>query len=613
MNNFYKICLFLLPFSVLAQNEAWKNPSLPVEQRVKDLLSRMTMEEKASLLLVDAPEIQRLGVPAYNWSHEALHGVARSGKATVFPQAIALAATFDSSLIFKMATSISDEARAKYVAFKKAGISGDFTGLTFFSPNINIFRDPRWGRGMETYGEDPFLTSKIGVAYVKGMQGNNPLQLRTAACAKHFVAHSGPEKDRHLNNPTPSPKDFNETYLPHFKELAQEANVETFMVTYNKIYGIPLCASSNMIRGVIRNKLGYKGLVMTDGGALNHMHQGQAYTKNVTETSAMALKAGINFELGDQFKAIPDAVKKGMISEKTIDSSAAIVLSIRFRLGLFDDLESNPYNAIPESVINCEAHRELARKIATSSIVMLKNNGALPLNKNIKKIYAVGPNATNADVLFGNYNGFTGNMSVPLEGLVNRLSPATILEYRPGCRLDQNNITKADWTNVSHNFDAIVAYMGLSPVIEGEEGEAISSPGEGDRLKLSLPANQIEYLKKQRSYGNKPIILVLFGGSPIIDKEIYDLADAVLFAWYPGEEGGNTIADIILGNEVPSGRLPITFPASESDLPDFSDYSMKNRTYRFANQEPLFPFGFGLSYAKFTYSNLVISKASLKR
>jgi len=600
------------PITCFSQSDDWKNASLPVEERVRNLLSQMSLEEKASLLLTTAPAIPRLGVPAYFWSHEALHGIARSGKATVFPQAIGLAATFDTTLIYEMTSAISDEARAKYIVYRNAGVQSEFTGLTFFSPNINIYRDPRWGRGMETYGEDPYLTARIGVAFVKGMQGNNPRYLKTAACAKHFVVHSGPEKDRQTVNPTPSKKDFYETYLPHFKALVQEANVATFMAAYNKLYNVPLCANAPILKGVLRNELGFKGLIISDGGALKHLHNSQNFSPNATVTSALALNAGLNFEIGDQLKALPAAVKAGLVSEATIDSSAAIVLSIRFKLGLFDPIESNPYNTLAADIINCQKHRQLARKIAAASIVLLKNNGALPLKRDIRKIYVVGPNATNGDVLFGNYNGFTANMSLPLEGLVNKISPATILEYRPGCRLDQNSLTASDWTDVSHSFDAIIAYMGLSPVIEGEEGEAISSPGEGDRLKLDLPANQVAYLKQQRNYGAKPIILVLFGGSPIINKEIYDLADAVLYAWYPGEEGGNAIADVLYGDVVPSGRLPITFPASESQLPTFSDYAMKNRTYRYSTSEPLFPFGFGLSYTHFAYSGIALTSKAIK-
>lgn len=602
------LLLSLLLSQLSNAQKDWENPNLPAEERAKILVSSLTLEEKVGLIMAESKEVERVGLPAYAWSHEALHGLARAGKATVFPQAIGLAATFDSSLVYEMATAISDEARAKYLAFKRVNYTGPFSGLTFYSPNINIYRDPRWGRGMETYGEDPYLTSRIGLAYVHGMQGNNPKHLKTATCAKHFAVHSGPEKDRQLINPKPSLKDLNETYLPHFKSLIQEGNVEMVMVAYNKLYDIPLNASVFASRELLRKKLKFKGLIITDGGALDHIHKSQAYTKNQLETAAMALKAGINLELGNQLEVLPQAIKEGLLSEKTIDSSAILAMTIRFKLGLLDPIELNPYNTISEDVINCEKHRKLARKIAAKSIVLLKNNGALPLKKDIRKLYVVGPNATNGDVLFGNYNGFTGNMSIPLEGLVNNIQANTILEYRPGSRLDQDKLTKADWTDVSHQFDAIVAYMGLSPLLEGEEGEAISSPGEGDRIKLNLPPNQVEYLKKQRSYGTKPIILVLFGGSPIIDKEIYELADAVLYCWYPGEEGGNAIADIIFGDVNPSGRLPITFPMSENDLPDFGDYAMKDRTYRFISKEPLFPFGFGLSYTKFELKNPVVSK-----
>ncbi|MDX2188261.1 MAG: glycoside hydrolase family 3 C-terminal domain-containing protein [Bacteroidota bacterium] len=611
--NFYKIALLVTIANIVLAQNIYKNPQYSPEERAWDLVRQLTLEEKLSQIYTHNNKIERLNIPNYKWGHEALHGLARVGKATVFPQAIGLAATFDTALVYRVTTAISDEARAKYKAHEKL-FGYPQQGLSFFSPNINIYRDPRWGRGMETYGEDPYLTARIGVNFVKGMQGLHPKYLKTTCNAKHYVVHSGPENKRELVNPNPTLKDFYETYLPAFKALIQEGNVQMVMASYNKINGIPVCANSFILKDVLRTQFGYKNVTITDGGALNNMHKSQKYTSDSIETCVKAINNGIDFELGNVFKDMGVAVKAGKVKESTIDSSLARLLAIRFRLGLFDmDANDNPYINIPDSIINCNLHRKLAREAAVKSIVMLKNNGCLPLSKNIQKLYVVGPNATNGDVLFGNYNGFTGNMSLPIEGLVAKLNNGTIMEYRPGARLDQEKLTKADWTDVSHQYDAIVAYMGLSPVLEGEEGEAISSPGEGDRIELSLPPNQVEYLKKQRSYGKKPIILVLFGGSPIINKEIYDLADAVLYCWYPGEEGGNAIADIIFGDENPSGRLPITFPMSEKDLPEFSDYTMKNRTYRYITKEPLFPFGFGLSYTSFMYEPLTLIRKIIKK
>lgn len=384
-------------------------------------------------------------MPGYNVSHEALHGVARAVRATIFPQAIGMVASWDTSLIRAVADAISTEARAKSQIFAAAGKQQlAFTGLSFYSPNINIYRDPHWGRGMETYGEDPYLTSELALAFVQGMQGNHPFLLKTATCAKHYVVHSGPEKDRQLVNPSPTKKDLFETYTPAFRTLVQRGNVQMVMASYNKLYDVPMCAQPYMLKEVLRQKFGFAHLVITDGGALNHMHRSQKYTQDSLETIAAALNNGIDFELGNVFKSLPQAVNAGKVDIKTVDEAVVKMLKVRMRISNIPTGYSDPYASIPDTVINCTTHRSLARKAAASSLVLLKNNGALPLNKNISSIYVVGPNATNGEVLHGNYNGFSGNMSIPLEGLVAKISASTLLEYRPGCRLDQDNITKAD-------------------------------------------------------------------------------------------------------------------------------------------------------------------------
>ncbi len=588
----------------------WLNPSKPIQERVDSLRSRLTLEEKISLLMYFNPAIARLDIQEFKWGGEALHGLAYMGRATVFPQAIGLAATFDENLEYRIASAISDEAHAKAKAIKELNPEEGTFGLAFFSPNINIFRDPRWGRGQETYGEDPYLTSRMGVAFVKGMQGDNPVYLKTIACAKHFVCHSGPENDRCMNNPKPTMQELMETYVPAFKALSEEANVSEVMVTYNFLNDTPLCASKTIIN-LLKTQVHFKNLIMTDGGALNNMHGLQKFTKDEVQTAAASMNAGIHFELGGIYKNLKKAVEMNLVKESQIDSAVIKVLTLRFRLGEFDPPQLNPYNKIGIDSLHTASHIKLAREAAAKSVVLLKNNNVLPLKKNLKRLYVIGPTATNGDVLLGNYNGFSDNMSTLLEGVMGKIDPGTVMTYRPGCRLDEPNLTKGDWADVSHQSDAIIMFFGLTaPSHEGEEGEPINSFSNGDRLDLNLLKNQVDYLKKQRGYGKKPIILVLSGGSPIISPEIYDLADAVLFIWYPGEEGGNGVADVIFGDVIPSGRLPITFPKTMSQLPDFKNYSMKNRTYRYMQEEPLFPFGFGLSYTTFAYSDIKATKTS---
>ena len=604
-------------FFAISQNNSWQDPNLPLDARVKNLVSQLTLEEKVQQMMYNAPAIPRLNIPAYNWWNEALHGVARSGVATIFPQAIGMAATFDDTLIYNIASAISDEARAMYNASVKKGYHLWYGGLTFWTPNINIFRDPRWGRGQETYGEDPYLTATLGVAFVKGMQGNDPKYLKVAACAKHFAVHSGPEKLRHEFNAQPSMKDLWETYLPAFHALV-DAKVEAVMCAYNRTNNEPCCGNTYLLQDVLRRQWQFKGHVVSDCWAISDFYQGHKFVANDVQASALALSKGVNLNCGNSFyPSLIEAVKQNLVTEKQIDSSLQILLRTRFKLGLFDAVTGNspnPYDHIPESVINSEANRNLARTAAQKSIVLLKNNGVLPLKNDLKTYFVTGPNASNIDVLIGNYYGVNNNLVTVLEGLAEQILPGSQMHYRQGILLDRNNVTPNDWSSgEARTSDATIVVMGISGLLEGEEGESIASPYAGDRLDYNLPANQIEYLRRLKENNNKPVIAVITGGSPMNLSEVHKLADAVLLVWYPGEEGGNAVADIIFGKVSPSGRLPITFPKSFDQLPPYEDYSMKERTYRYMTAEPMYPFGYGLSYTRFSYSNLRLSKNVIKK
>lgn len=605
----YKQCLlFFSAWSTVVllygQQAVYQNSAKPIETRVNDLLSRLTLEEKIGQMNYNSPAIPRLQMDAYNWWNEGLHGVARSGAATVFPQAIGLAAAFDESLALRVATAISDEARAMYNVSVAKGYHIQYAGLSFWTPNINIFRDPRWGRGQETYGEDPFLTAAIGVSFVKGLQGNNPRYLKVAACAKHYAVHSGPERLRHEFDAKASQRDLWETYLPAFKALV-EAKVEAVMCAYNRTNEQPCCGNTYLLQDVLRDTWHFKGHVVSDCWAIADFYGGHKVTANMAEAAALSVKRGVNLNCGDEFPALKDAVKQGLITEKEIDSSLAILLRTRFKLGMFDAPAQNPYSRLTAAVINSAAHRKLAKEVALKSIVLLKNNGVLPLKNDLKKYFITGPNASTIDVLIGNYYGVSTNMVTILEGLTAAIQPGSQMQYRPGCLLDRNNINPIDWTtDEAKNSDATIVVLGISGLLEGEEGDAIASPSFGDRLDYNIPQNQVEFLRKMRAGNKKPIITIVTGGSPMNLAEIHELSDAVLLAWYPGEEGGNAVADIIFGKTSPSGRLPVTFPKSLAQLPAYEDYSMKGRTYRYMEQEPMYPFGFGLSYSTFRYSNI---------
>ena len=580
------------------------------EVRINELISQMTLEEKVSQLSYTSVALPRLGIPEYNWWNECLHGVARAGIATVFPQAIALAATFDEGFIEEVADAISDEARAKYNEAIKMGNRGQYWGLTFWTPNINIFRDPRWGRGQETYGEDPYLTSRIGLAFVRGLQGDDPENLKLAACAKHYAVHSGPEKFRHTFDAVVSKKDLFETYLPAFKALV-EGGVESVMGAYNRTLGEPCCGSNYLLKDILRGKWGFKGHVVSDCWAIRDFHEHHKVTETPEESAALALKAGCDLNCGCTYPMLTVSHKKGMVTEEAIDTALRRVLRTRFKLGMFDNEGKGKYGKLDRKVINCEKHQKLALKAAEKSIVLLKNDkGILPLDSSAKKITVVGPGAANAHTLFGNYYGVSTRFVTVLEGLAEKVKDmyGINLEYRQGCLMyGANDMSNAEFGQ-ANAADIIIAVMGLDGAIEGEEGDAIASDSNGDRTYIELPPWQVNFLQKVRAAG-KPVILVLTGGSPIAIPE--DIADAVIFAWYPGELGGKAVADIIFGDTVPSGKLPITFPASTAQLPPYEDYSMKGRTYRYMKEKPLYPFGFGLSYTAFRFDSLVLSAPSI--
>ncbi len=606
--------LLTLTLSVCAQQNIYLDPAKTIDERARDLVSKLTLEEKVGQMMYNAPAIPRLNIPAYNWWNESLHGVARSGVATIFPQAIGMAATFDEELMFRISSAISDEARAMYNASIAKGYHRQYAGLTFWTPNINIFRDPRWGRGQETYGEDPYLTSRLGVAYVKGLQGNNPDYLKAAACAKHYAVHSGPERLRHEFDAQASLKDMHETYLPAFKSLV-DAGVESVMCAYNRTNGEPCCGNEYLLNTMLRQKWGFKGHIVSDCWALVDFHAGHKVTANAVESAALALKRGVNLNCGSTYNPnLIEAVKQGLVTEKEVDAALTNLLKTRFKLGLFDPQGKNPYDAIATDVINSGSHRELAREVAGKSIVMLKNNGALPLKNDLPYYYVTGPNAGNIDALIGNYYGVNNNIVTILEGVSGAIQPGSQLQYKMGFLLDRENVNSIDWTTGdAKQANATIVVMGISGLIEGEEGESISSPHFGDRLDYNIPKNQIEFLKKLKEGNKNPVIAVVTGGSPMNLSEVHELADAVLLIWYPGEEGGNAVADVIFGKRSPSGKLPITFPKSLEQLPPYDDYSMVGRTYRYMTAEPMYPFGFGLSYAKFDYSNLKLSASRLKK
>lgn len=733
----------------------YKDPALPIEQRVNDLVSRMTLEEKVSQMMNGAAIIDRLGIPEYEWWNEGLHGVARAGYATVFPQAIGLAATWNTDLMFQVADVISTEARAKHHEFDRKGDHGRYKGLTFWSPNINIFRDPRWGRGQETYGEDPHLTARLGVAFVKGLQGNDPKYFKVIATPKHYVVHSGPEPERHNFDAISSERDLEETYLPAFRATIVEGGAYSVMCAYNRTNGEP-CCTSKPLNDILRNRWRFNGYIVSDCGAIDDIYLRHKYVKTEAGASAMAVKAGTDLTCGREYKSLIQAVKDGLITEAEIDIAVKRLMTARFKLGMFDPPEMVSYARIPYSENDSPAHRALALRASRESIVLLKNqNGTLPLRKDLKTIAVIGPLADNLGVLLGNYNGQPTKYVTPLTGIQTKVSASTRVLYSPGLyapgvvvepipssglssngpglraeyfnnrelkgeptlvrtdakvdfewgamspaqgvnednfsvrwtgklqapesgkytigiagnggmrlavdgqtiieelnnrrtrsinkeitleagrsydiRLEyfengnQYAAARLNWSPPSgdrrwkedalekgRQADAIVMVMGITPSVEGEEMEVkVEGFRGGDRTEISLPKPQEELIKEVQALG-KPVVLVLLGGSALAVNWPNENVPAIIDAWYPGQDGGAAIADVIFGDYNPAGRLPVTFYKSVADLPPFTEYSMQGRTYRYFKGEPLYPFGYGLSYTKFNYSNLRLSAKSVK-
>ncbi|MCM3874324.1 MAG: glycoside hydrolase family 3 C-terminal domain-containing protein [Pyrinomonadaceae bacterium] len=737
----------------------YKNPSLPIEKRVDDLVSRMTLEEKVSQMMNGAAAIPRLDIPEYEWWNEALHGVARAGHATVFPQAIGLAATWNTDLMHEVADVISTEARAKHHEFARNNERQRYKGLTFWSPNINIFRDPRWGRGQETYGEDPYLTARLGVAFVRGLQGTDPRYLKVVATPKHYAVHSGPEPERHAFDAKADERDMRETYLPAFKATMVEAGAASIMCAYNRTNGEPACANKKLT-DILRREWGFKSFVVSDCAAIEDIYRHHKFVKTEGEASAIAVKAGTDLTCGREYRSLVQAVKDGLITEAEIDVAVKRLMTGRFRLGMFDPPEMVAYSRIPFSENDSPAHRELSLKAARESIVLLKNEGpVLPLNKDIKTLAVIGPNADAPDVLLGNYFGQPSKSVTPLEGIKSKVSAGTQVLYSPGmfkigataAPVSSSALTvsgagsaaglKAEYFNnrelkgepvldrtdaevnfdwgslspaaqvVADNFsirwtgritapesgkyllgaagnggmrlfidgllhvedianrrtktvtkeisleagrvydirfeysenanhyaaakliwappsgarmlhddalskarqaDVIIMVLGISPAVEGEEMEVkLEGFRGGDRTDISLPKAQEELLKEVHALG-KPVVVVLLGGSALAVNWANEQVPAILDAWYPGQEGGTAIADVLFGDYNPGGRLPVTFYKSVDQLPPFEDYRMQGRTYRYFKGEPLYPFGFGLSYTKFKYDNLKFSANKIK-
>ena len=741
------------------QDFPFRNPDLPIEERIEDLLSRLTPEEKVGQMMHETPAIERLGIPPYDWWNEALHGVARAGQATVFPQAIGMAATFDDEAVLRTFTMVSDEARAKYHHYQANQEYDRYKGLTFWTPNINIFRDPRWGRGMETYGEDPYLTTQMGVAVTKGLQGDDENYFKTHACAKHYAIHSGPEWNRHEFNEEATPRDLYETYLPAFEALVKQGNIQEVMCAYNRFEGEPCCGNDKLLIDILRNSWGYKGIILSDCGAIDDFWVKDKNTPrheshpDRESASVDAVLSGTDLECGSSYRILTKALEHGTISEKDLDVSLRRLLRGRFELGMFDPDERVPYAQIPYSVVESPEHVAQAREMARKSIVLLKNqNNRLPLDKNLKKIAVVGPNAADSTMLWSNYNGFPTKTTTILEGIRAKV-PNTEVVYELGCNHTAdfvitdlgNYITNSTgqgftaeyfnntdfsgepvykgvakelhyttggntqfapnvnlsnftarftgvfeapidgpiefklsgndafrlfidtakvaevWSNeygaeriytlqaekgkkypvkieymqllgsADLNFtvgvrtpvdyqatankvkdaDVIVYVGGISPRLEGEE-MPVDAEGfrKGDRTNIEIPKVQKEMVKALVATG-KPVVYVVCTGSALALNWENEHVDAILNAWYGGQEGGTAVADVLFGDYNPAGRLPITFYKSVDQLPDFQDYSMKGRTYRYMTQTPLYPFGYGLSYTTFAYSNGALTKTKI--
>ena len=585
------------------------------QQRARELVGKMTLEEKASQLKYDAPAIPRLGVPAYNWWNEGLHGVARAGVATVFPQAIAIGAAFDTDLAEKVGDTIAEEGRAKYNAYVKENDRDIYKGLTFWSPNVNIFRDPRWGRGHETYGEDPYLTGELGKAFVDGIQGDGEY-LKAAACAKHFAVHSGPEAVRHKFDAKASKKDMRETYLPAFEKLVKDADVEGVMGAYNRTNGEPCCASKALMKDILRGEWGFDGYYVSDCWAVRDFHTNHMVTDTAEESAALALKTGCDVNCGNTYLHMMKAYEQGLVSEEDITLAAERLFTTRFLLGLFDETE---YDKIGYDRIECKEHLALADRATAESVVLLKNDGILPLEKKkLKAVGVIGPNANSRAALIGNYHGTSSRYITVLEGIQDCMGEDVRVFYSEGCHLFKDRVENlglrqdriSEAVAVAKNSDVVVLCLGLDETLEGEEGDTGNSYASGDKVDLLLPEVQRELLEAVVAAG-KPVILVNMTGSAMDLRYAQEHCAAIVQAWYPGARGGRVVADILTGEISPSGKLPVTFYRDTEELPDFEDYSMKGRTYRYFTGEVLYPFGYGLTYGSAEISSVKLDGQEL--
>ena len=583
----------------------------------KKLVSQMTLDEKMSQMLYDSPAIERLGIPAYNWWNEALHGVARAGDATIYPQAVGLAATFDKQLLGQIADTVSTEGRAKFNQFSRKNDRGIYKGLTFWAPNVNIFRDPRWGRGHESYGEDPYLTGELGTAYIKGLQGEDHEHLKAAACAKHFAVHSGPEADRHSFDAKVSRQDMYDTYLYAFKRCVADAGVEAVMGAYNRVNGEPACGSKTLREDNLRDEWGFEGHVVSDCWAILDFNENHKVTKNVQESAAMAVNHGCDLNCGSAFLHLREAYDEGLLSEEKITAAVERLMEVRIRLGMMKDHPS-PYDSIPYEKVECREHVELAVEAARRSMVLLKNDGLLPLHvEQLKSIAVIGPNANSRDALVGNYVGTSSQYITPLEGIQQYVGDDVRVYYSEGCHLYHDKVEAlaqvkdrfAEAVIAAEQADVVVLCLGLDATIEGEQGDAGNEYASGDKIDLRLPGLQQDLLETVTAVG-KPVVLLLSAGSAMDLSWAQQHVNAIVDIWYPGARGGRAVAEALFGEFSPNGKLPVTFYASTDDLPDFKDYSMDNRTYRYFKGTPLYPFGYGLSYGKITYADASVSKTA---
>ena len=597
---------------------AWEVETVRDRQKARELakalVAKMSLEEKASQLRYDAPAIEHLGVPAYNWWNEGLHGVARAGVATSFPQAIGMAAAFDRELMHQVGDVIATEGRAKYNAYSKHEDRDIYKGLTFWSPNVNIFRDPRWGRGHETYGEDPFLTGELGKAFVDGLQGDGDY-LKAAACAKHFAVHSGPEALRHHFDAKATKKDMAETYLPAFEKLVKDANVEAVMGAYNRTNGEVCCGSKTLMQDILRGQWGFEGHYVSDCWAVRDFHTNHMVTDTAEESAALALKTGCDVNCGNTYLHMMSAFEQGLVTEEDITVACERLFTTRFLLGLFDETE---YDQIGYDKIECAEHLALADELTAKSVVLLKNDGILPLKKeNLKTIGVVGPNANSRAALVGNYHGTSSRYITVLEGIQDAVGEDVRVYYSEGCHLFKDRVEHLGWEQdriseavaVAENSDVVILVVGLDETLEGEEGDTGNSYASGDKVDLLLPKVQRELVEAVCKVG-KPVVLLNMTGSAMDLRYAQDNANAVMQLWYPGARGGRVISKILFGEISPSGKLPVTFYNDTMDLPEFEDYSMKGRTYKYLESEPLYPFGYGLTYGDCYVENASFDKAT---